>query len=367
VLRPLLVDEPQRGAIDPLAGWEASEFAAIEPLLQQRRRQGRVRECHGDLHLGNVVQIDGRCTVFDCIEFNDDFRHIDVMSDVAFMAMDLQAHGCSGLAHRFVNGYLERSGDYAGARVLRYYVVYRALVRAKVAALRAAQPGAQTPDRLAGVRPFIDLAQRCAQPGRGALLITHGLPGSGKTRGTQELLQAVGAIRIRADVERKRLFGLDPMARSGSALNEGLYSASATAATHARLHELTRPLLDGGIPVVLDATFGQRWQRDQARQLAAQLQLPFLILDFELPLDTLRARVRSRAAGGGDASEADLRVLEAQSRSAEPLTDDERACVLACPAQDAADDLELQRRWQGVGQTLQQRLAIAGGHARRLR
>ena len=100
-----------------------------------------MRECHGDLHLGNVTRIDGQTTVFDCLEFNAELRWTDVMNDVGFMAMDLHGHGLPRLAHRFVNGIVERSGDVAGLRVLRYYMVYRALVRAKVAALRVAQLG----------------------------------------------------------------------------------------------------------------------------------------------------------------------------------------------------------------------------------
>ena len=109
--------------------------------MARRLARGRIRECHGDLHLGNVTMVDGHTVVFDGIEFNDDLRWIDVMNEVAFMAMDLHAHGLTALAHRFVNGYLEASGDYDGVSLLRYYMVYRALVRAKVALLRAAQCG----------------------------------------------------------------------------------------------------------------------------------------------------------------------------------------------------------------------------------
>lgn len=357
VLAQLVSGEAQRDAVAALGRWEAAEFAAIEPLLEERRLQGHVRECHGDLHLRNVVQIDGRCTVFDCLEFNESLRWIDVISEVAFMAMDLMSHGCTALAHRFVNGCLERSGDYTGARVLRWYVVYRALVRAKVAALRAAQAGAPAAEPDAGVRHFLDLALAFARQGRPALMITHGFSGSGKTTGTQALLEAIGAIRVRADIERKRLFGLDATARSASALHRGLYTASATEATYTRLREAALPALAGGSTVLLDATFAKRRQRDAARELAAQQQLPFFILDFAVERETLRERVRARAARGGDASEADLPVLEAQLRSAEALDDDERRCALACPAHDAPDASEIERRWRAFACELQLRLA----------
>jgi len=336
-LEALLPGAPDRARLDRLRRWEAVAFAALQGAFAERLRAGRVRECHGDLHLGNVAQVDGQPTVFDCIEFNDDFRWIDVMSDLAFIAMDLQAHGRADLAHRLVNAYLERSGDHAGMRVLRYYTVHRALVRAKVAALRAAQ---ETTAAEAGpAHPYLDLALSITQAPAPALLITHGPSGSGKTTLTQGLLETLGAIRIRADVERKRLFGLDPLARSGAALHAGLYSRSATAATYERLCELARPVLDGGCSVVLDATFLRRAQRDGARQLAAALGLRFVILDFEADEQTLRERVGRRGARGDDASEADLAVLDAQLCEAEPLAPDERAAVFRCrPLAAVADD-----------------------------
>ena len=315
-----------------LRAWEEAAFATLEPGFEERRRDGRVRECHGDLHLGNVTQIGTRTVVFDCIEFNDDFRWIDVMSELAFMAMDLQCHGRADLAHRLVNGYLERSGDYAGARVLRYYVVYRALIRARVATLRAS-PAASAGGPAAAaaqLRRYLDLALHCSRPAHPALMITHGFSGSGKTTLTQGLLESAGAIRIRADVERKRLFGLDATARSGSPLNTGLYTRDATAATYARLCDLAMPVLAGGYGVVLDATFLRRRQREQARRLATAQCVPFVILEFEADPQTLRERIAQRAARGGDASEADLQVLSNQVRTAEPLGADEQEIAFRC-------------------------------------
>ncbi|MDE2457264.1 MAG: phosphotransferase, partial [Burkholderiales bacterium] len=178
---------------------EAGAFAALAPRIEARRGAGRVRECHGDLHLGNVVRIQGRTTVFDCIEFNEDFRWIDVMDEIAFMAMDLEAHARPGLAHRFVDAYLQAAGDYDGAAVLRWYRQYRALVRAKVAALRARQAGQ---DAAGAARTYLELAHRSGQPAAPLLLITHGLSGSGKTTLSQGVVETLGAIRIRSDVER---------------------------------------------------------------------------------------------------------------------------------------------------------------------
>ncbi len=331
-------------ALDALHGWEAQEFARLEPVFEQRRVDGRVRECHGDLHLGNVAEVDGRTTAFDCIEFDPALRWIDVVSEVAFMAMDLQAHALPALAHRFVNAYLERSGDYAGLCAWRWYFSYRALVRARVTALRvAAAPGAASSPP---VSRYLDLAAACAAPPRPALIVNHGFSGSGKTTATESLVETLGAVRVRADVERKRLAGLDPLARSRSPLGGGLYTAAATAATYDRMMAAAAPVLEGGTPVVLDATFLERARRDQARQLARRLQVPFVILDFDLDRDGLRERVRARASRGGDASEADLAVLESQFERAQPLGDDERADTIACAGAAPAD------RWAGLARRI---------------
>lgn len=324
-----------------LRAWEAASYPKLQSLFEKRLRDGRVRECHGDLHLGNVALVDGKTTVFDCIEFNEAFRWIDVVHEVAFMGMDLSAHGHADLASRFLNACLERSGDYAGVSVLRYYLFNRALVRAKVAALRADQtvaakpsgqaPAVQAPPVPDNLQRYLIAAGDLTRPARPSLMVTHGFSGSGKTMHTQSLLERVGAVRIRADVERKRMAGLGPLTRSGSSLDAGLYAPGVTQATYARLCALAEPVLSGGFPVILDAAFLQRWQRDQARALAARLGVPFTLLDFEVDLETLRRRVRERFAFAGDVSEANPAVLEAQLARAEPLAPDEQSTRVRCP------------------------------------
>ena len=333
-------------ALQPLRVWEQRAFGELEVVFAQRRRAGRVRECHGDLHLGNVTQLEGRPVLFDCLEFSADLRWTDVCSDVAFMAMDLRSHGLDALSHRFVNAYVERSGDADGLRVLRYYTVHRALVRAKVAALRAAQQAAGGAAARQSLHHYLDVALRSSRPPVPVpvLMLTHGFSGSGKTAATQGLLEACGAIRFRADVERKRLFGLDALARSDAAQQALLYSGPASQATHARLFELATLALRAGYSVILDATFLAREPRLQARALAASLGVRFAILHFEARADTLRARVRRRTQRGDDASDADLKVLESQLRHAQPLQDDEREGVLVVDAEaDLADPAAVQR------------------------
>lgn len=299
-----------------LAGWLAAEAARVVPLWQARRAAGHARECHGDLHLANLLEVDGEVAAFDCIEFDDSLRCIDVVEDVAFTQMDLAARGHPALAARFINAWLERTGEYEGVPGLRLCLAYRALVRAAVEDLRA--PGCEAGSRYAG--------QALAWSRRAAprLVITHGLPGSGKTFASQRLLEAQGAIRLRSDVERKRLHGLDMLAAS-RAQGVEIYTADATGRTYQRLFSLARDALLAGWPVVLDAAFLKREERAQARALAEALHVPFAILACEAPPQVLRERLQARR---GDASEADVAVLEKLAAVAEPLDAAERACVL---------------------------------------
>jgi hypothetical protein len=350
----LLHGDADRARVHSLQAWESAAGAALEPVFVQRHRDGRIRECHGDLHLGNVTQIDGRATVFDCIEFNDDFRWIDVMSDLAFMAMDLLCHHRADLAHRLINAYLERGGDYGGARVLRYYIVHRALVRAKVAALRAAQQAPASASQAANdaARHYLDLAVAASRPPHPVLMITHGLSGSGKTTLTQGLLEATGAVRLRADIERKRLFGLAPLQRGDAGLSHALYSDDATRATYERLLEGARDVIQAGFSAILDATFLRRHQRDAARAAAVALDVRFVILDFDVDMQTLRARVEKRRERADDASDAGLNVLEAQRLSAEPLAPDEQAGVFDGTATTRSDDGQPRADWSPLLQQL---------------
>jgi aminoglycoside phosphotransferase family enzyme/predicted kinase len=309
-----------------LAAWAAAEKERHGALLQQRRTDGHIRECHGDLHLGNIVLLDGEPLPFDGIEFNDNLRWIDVISDSAFLMMDLQARGRSDYAWRFLDGYLQHTGDYAALPLLPWYLSYRAMVRAKVAAIRAAQAGDDAALRARSegeIGAYLHLAASYAQPRRPALIITHGLSGSGKTRHSQVLLEQLGLIRLRSDVERKRLFGLAPTAASGSAVGGGIYSTDAGAQTYAHLAVTAENILRAGFPLLIDATFLRRAQRDDFRRLAQRLDVPFLIVAFQASAAELHRRVRQRQAHGNDASEAGLEVLERQLATQETLADDE--------------------------------------------
>ncbi len=323
-----------------LRQWTETESAALRERFAQRKADGFVRECHGDLHLGNVARIDGAPVLFDCIEFNDAFRWIDVMSEIAFTVMDFVDRGGAPLGWRFLNRVLELNGDYAGVDVLRFYLVYRAMVRAKVALIRASQVGADGNDANAKSTALEDFARHLADadafaaPRPELLILTGGVSGSGKTTLAQNVLEAQGAVRLRSDVERKRLHGLDPLARSGSTLGAGLYAPRATRATYDRLAALARALLATGFPVIVDATFLRAADRLAFVQLAQDGGAQCTILWCDAPIQVLRERVAARAAAGRDASEATLEVLARQLEALEPPAPD--VDTISCDSADAA-------------------------------
>lgn len=294
-----------------LERWLRREAGWLHGLWQRRRSAQRVRDCHGDLHLDNLLWHDGEVCAFDAIEFDPALRWIDVIDDAAFVVMDLAASGRRDLAFRFLNGWLDASGDHDALPALPFACAYRALVRA-MAADRRGDPVA--------ARRYAAQAVTWTRPAPVRLLITCGLPGSGKTFWSQHLLQRHAAIRLRSDVERKRLFGLamlDDSHRAGL----DIYGAAATAKTYAALLAKARIALGAGFPVVLDAAFLRRDERAQARALASELDLPFAIVECTAPAELLRERLRTRQ---GDASEADTAVLARLQHVAEPLDGDER-------------------------------------------
>ena len=348
-LLPLLDDSAERAEIDALAAWTGREHAARRGAFLSRVEEGFVRECHGDLHLGNIARIDGELTIFDCIEFNPALRWIDVMSEVAFTVMDLEDRGRADLGHRFLNAYLERTGDYAGLAVLRFYLVYRALVRAKIARLRTAQ---LAPEERAGsiaeYRGYVRLARGYAETAPSAIVITHGLSGSGKTTLSEALLEALGAVRVRSDVERKRMHGLDAREHDRHGVEHGLYASTATDATYRRLASLTREIVVAGYVAIVDAAFLKRAQRDLFRELAAKLGVPFVILALPASEGTLRERVGRRSAAGSDASDADLAVLGYQLHTQEPLAPDEEPHVVWYDAEAPLENARAPEAWHAV-------------------
>ncbi len=325
-LRPLLNTSGEIEQLERTRQWTETEHRRLGPLMLRRKQQGAIRECHGDLHLGNITLIDGKVTLFDCIEFNPELRWIDVISEVAFLVMDLEDRGYRNYAFHFLNGYLQQSGDYEGLGMLRYYLVYRALVRAKVAMLRKQQAGTDrqvVQTAHAGYLQYLQLAQHSIRHGRPALLITHGVSGTGKSTIARQLCEAAGMVQLRSDTERKRMAGLAATERSASATGKGLYTTQQTAKTYQRLAELASVVLQAGYAVIVDATFLQRRYRDMFRGLADRHQVPFVILECQAADAEIERRIKLREVQGGDPSEATLEVLREQRKAAQVLAEGE--------------------------------------------
>jgi hypothetical protein len=293
--------------------------------IDARKRDGFVRECHGDLHLGNMALINDRVTLFDCIEFNPQLRWIDTISEVAFVAMDLQARGYPEYCWRFINHYLEISADYAAVKLLRYYFIYRALVRAKVEALRVEQQDrdAKTcPSRLKPAIDYIELAGLWAGSHRPGMIIMHGLSGSGKSTIAEQLVEALGAIQVRSDVVRKHLFDLDAAAQTDAALDQGIYTEDATELTYRRLQQIAQTIIDADFTVILDATFLQQSRRRQMLEAQTGTACKRIIINCEAPVEELRKRIIERE---DDPSEANLEVLEQQLLTSQPINTEDEA------------------------------------------
>ncbi|QCB48339.1 bifunctional aminoglycoside phosphotransferase/ATP-binding protein [Hydrogenophaga sp. PAMC20947] len=331
-----LPSETDAALVRQLRDWTDESFGSIEPLLSRRRQKDRVREGHGDLHLANLVLIDGEVLPFDGIEFNDELRWIDVANDMAFAWMDLLHQQQPGLANLLLSEWLDASGDVSAPAVWGFFASYRAGVRAKIAAIRLGQLGGEgrSPEAdasLVQARRYLELARDISRPPPPQLIITHGLSGSGKTWASGRWLQAEAsgrAIRLRSDVERKRLHGMNALAPTGSEMNAGLYSAQSHGDTYASLLARARNLIHDGWSVLIDAAFLRVAERQAFAALAQAAQCPFHILAPSAPIDVLRARITARQAQGHDASEATVAVLEQQLGWLEPLTETERAACL---------------------------------------
>ncbi len=303
----------------------SARLDATEPWLARRRATGKVRECHGDLHARNVVRYGDRLLAFDCMEFEPAFRWIDVAQDLAFLFMDLGARHFAGHAQALLGGYLFQCGDYEACRVLRLYATHGALVRSKVSALEAvgaAQEGART-TALEEHRGYLEHAHSLVAPGVPLLILICGVSGSGKTWLAQRLAPRLGAVHVRSDVERKRIGGLAELSRSGSALEQGLYSTESSRQVYERLRQCAADVLASGYSVIVDATFQRREERAQLRAVAVQCAAAMHVILCHAPRRVLQARLLARQQAGADASEADLAVLERQQTRFEPIRPEE--------------------------------------------
>jgi aminoglycoside phosphotransferase family enzyme/adenylate kinase family enzyme len=317
--------------------WLQKEWRNLYDVFIQRKQSGYVRECHGDLHLGNIAVFEGDVCVFDALEFEPRLRWIDVMSEVAFLVMDLEKHGREDLALMFLNRYLELTGDYEGLRVFRFYQVYRALVRAKVAGLRLAQleeSGVEEEKAKSELIGYVEFAQHFISWASPALILMHGVSGSGKTTVSTEIVKAIGAIRVRSDLERKRLFAEILRPKTEDLHDSGLYHSDMTERTYDRLQDLARILLCAGFSVVVDATFLRQRQREAFRVLASEQTCVWFILDVFAPEAVLAERIERRSQEGSDASDATVAIMKRQQEIEESFIPAEQPHVISVDSAD---------------------------------
>ncbi len=311
--------------------WVMAEWRRLTPSFLSRKEQGWIRECHGDLHLGNIVLFRGKPTLVDCLEFNPNLRWIDEISDIAFLVMDLHDRKAPRLAWRALNEWLERSGDYHGLFVLKYYLAYRALVRAKVAAIRLRQSelSPEEQDRQHGLlKSYVELATTLTRPVRPAIVLMHGLSGSGKSFIARKLVEELSAVQIRSDVERKRLWGAWPPGIPAPPTDSEMYSTETSQKTYLRLQDLARTVVVAGFPVIVDAAFLRQTDRQTFASLAAELGIPFVIVACHAPEAIMQERLSQRQQCGHDPSDADGSILQQQLATAEALTPLERGSTI---------------------------------------
>ena len=323
-----LANDPRSKVLEELEVWTHEKFECIQPKLQDRLEQGKVKRCHGDLHLKNVIQLDGKLNAFDGIEFSEKFQYVDVLSEVAFPVMDFIARGRRELGWRLLNAYLEATGEY-DLGVLRFYLIYRAMVRAKVAWLNPANhtesrrvecaSDSSPNDTFAGPwDKYIDVASYFAFELKPKLSITHGFSGSGKSTAAMDVIDAEGGIRIRSDVQRHRLARqFDVSEKYCSEMNELVYM---------QLTTLAKDVIKCELPIIIDAACLKQIDRQRFIELATELAVQFEIIECTAPVAELRRRLKSRT---NDPSEANTKVLELQLANHDPLTQAEANFVLS--------------------------------------
>jgi aminoglycoside phosphotransferase family enzyme/predicted kinase len=285
------------------------ELAKRRDLLEQRRHAGHVRHCHGDLHLANIVLLEGRPVLFDCLEFDEALASIDTLYDLAFLLMDLLHQELGLLAQRLLNGYLDATWDDGGVALLPLFLACRAAIRAKVLGFGAQSADGSAPGEVSEARDYLERALAYLDPPPARLVALGGVSGTGKSTLARalapELGPAPGAVVLRSDVVRKRLHGVAP----GDRLPPAAYRKEASRPVYGALAERAAVLLRAGHAAIVDAVFLDPAERAQIERVALEADVAFQGLWLSAPEDILLQRVTARR---GDVSDATPDVLRQQ-------------------------------------------------------
>ena len=301
-------------------------FTEREYLLKQRVKQGKIKECHGDLHLNNICLWHKQIQLFDRLEFNESFRFVDTMYDIAFIVMDLEARKKPDLANIFLNSYLEYTGDWTGLLVLPLYLSRQAYVRAKVNSFLLDDPQVSEDKKQQArktAREYYQLAYQYTQTKSGSLILMSGLSGSGKSTVARTIAQNKGAIQIRSDAVRKHLAGI-PVDQVDQSASDRLYTAAMTQKTYDRLLELGLILVKEGYTVILDAKYDRLSLRQAVITQAKEQNILLKIIYCTAPESVLRDRLNQRQ---NDISDATADLISTQQATIEDFTTRERDYV----------------------------------------
>jgi aminoglycoside phosphotransferase family enzyme/adenylate kinase family enzyme len=291
------------------------------PLFRKRTQDGRIRDCHGDLHAAHICFTDGIC-IYDCIEFNDRFRYCDVASEVAFLAMDLDHYGQADLSRSFVNAYIDRSQDKELMELLKFYKCYRAYVRGKVESFKLDDPYITEAEKrqTQGIATgYFDLAAAYTQS-KPVLFITTGLVGTGKTTIAQALASRLGLVVISSDITRKRLAGIPLAEHRFEEFNTGLYSAEFSRLTYDKMFTEAEHILSERDSVIIDASFVKAEERRKAKQLAAKTNAEFMIIECTLDEKSITQRLAQRLKQDS-VSDGRWEIFESQKERFEPVVE----------------------------------------------
>ena len=332
-----------RAEIDRVNRLALRYLAGRRRLLEQRISQGMIRDGHGDLLAQDIFCLPDGPRILDCLDFADHYRVGDTLLDAAFLAMDLERLGHPELGERFLAWHREFSGDEPPHSLADHYLAYRAHVRAKVAGVRHAQGDAAAADQARGLHR---LALEHLEQGRVLLVLVGGVPGAGKSTVARALSEQRSAALLRSDEIRKDLAGLPHGADAADAYRQGLYAPEQVSRVYGELRERARDLLEGGVSVVLDASWSSAHEREQAAELARETSADLVQLQCSVPLEVARARLAARPRDS-DPSDATDEVLQAMTRDIDPWpqaatihTGDAIDTVLASVRRAVRDQLE---------------------------